>query len=110
MAKRILVTGGTGTLGRLVVRRLIAAGATVRVLSRRAHEPTEGVEWVTGDLRTGLGIGAAVAGMEVIVHCASSQRGDEESTRHLVNAAVAAGTRPHLVYISIVGINGVPLF
>jgi uncharacterized protein YbjT (DUF2867 family) len=110
MAKRILVTGATGTLGRLLVPRLVAAGASVRALSRQTHEPTEGVQWVTGDLRSGLGIGAAVAGMEVIVHCASAQRGDEESTRHLVNAATAAGLTPHLVYVSIVGVNGVPMF
>jgi len=31
----ILVTGGTGTLGRIVVQRLTAQGRDVRVLSRR---------------------------------------------------------------------------
>ena len=34
MDKPILVTGGTGTLGRLVVARLREAGRDVRVLSR----------------------------------------------------------------------------
>jgi len=37
MTSPILVTGGTGTLGRLVVRRLRGAGCDVRVLSRRSH-------------------------------------------------------------------------
>jgi uncharacterized protein YbjT (DUF2867 family) len=38
MTSDILVTGGTGTLGRPVVRRLQDAGRTVRVLSRRSRE------------------------------------------------------------------------
>ena len=54
----ILVTGGTGTLGKLVVARLLEAGKTVRVLSRRSHE-AQGIESVTGDLATGDGIAAA---------------------------------------------------
>ncbi len=55
----ILVTGGTGTLGRLVVPRLVDAGCNVRVLSRRSREAREGIEFVTGDLATGDGIEAA---------------------------------------------------
>ena len=58
----ILVTGGTGTLGRLVVPRLQASGRTVRVLSRHSRETGEDVEFVTGDLATDQGIQAAVDG------------------------------------------------
>jgi nucleoside-diphosphate-sugar epimerase len=58
----ILVTGGTGTLGRLLVPRLRAADHAVRVLSRSAHQPDDGVEFVKGDLATGEGVEAAVAG------------------------------------------------
>jgi uncharacterized protein YbjT (DUF2867 family) len=42
MAAPILVTGGTGTLGRLVVPRLQDAGYPVRVLSRPSHKGAEG--------------------------------------------------------------------
>ena len=42
MAQVILVTGGTGTLGRLVVPRLRDAGCKVRVLSRHSHEADQG--------------------------------------------------------------------
>ena len=38
MTSPILVTGGTGTLGRLIVRRLREAGYDVRVLSRQFSE------------------------------------------------------------------------
>jgi uncharacterized protein YbjT (DUF2867 family) len=46
MNQQILVTGGSGTLGRSVVARLLAADHEVRVLSRRprppAHRPPSG--------------------------------------------------------------------
>jgi len=104
----ILVTGGTGTLGRLLVPRLRAADHAVRVLSRSAHEPEDGVEFVMGDLATGEGVEAAVAGAETIVHLAGSSKGDGEKAANLVRAAVDAGTR-HLVYISVVGADRVPV-
>jgi uncharacterized protein YbjT (DUF2867 family) len=107
-ATRVLVTGGTGTLGRLVVARLRDAGCAVRVLSRHPREAGAGIELVTGDLATGEGIDAAVAGAETIVHCAGSSKGDEEKARTLVRAASRAGAR-HLVYISVVGADRVPV-
>jgi uncharacterized protein YbjT (DUF2867 family) len=108
MTSDLLVTGGTGTLGRLVVRRLRDAGGKVRVLSRRGHEAGEGIEYVTGDLATGQGVEAAVDGAGVIVHCAGSNKGDEDKARNLVRAAVRTGVR-HLVYISVVGADRVPV-
>jgi uncharacterized protein YbjT (DUF2867 family) len=104
----ILVTGGTGTLGRQVVPLLRDAGRPVRVLSRRDHEAAAGIEYVTGDLRTGDGIDAAVDGADVIVHCAGASKGDEETTRVLVRAAARAGT-PHVVSISVVGADRIPV-
>jgi uncharacterized protein YbjT (DUF2867 family) len=106
----ILVTGGTGTLGRLVVARLRQAGCDVRVLSRRSSEggQGEGIEFVTGDLATDKGIEAAADGTEIIVHCAGSAKGDEDKARHLIQAASRARTR-HLVYISVVGADRIPL-
>jgi uncharacterized protein YbjT (DUF2867 family) len=104
----ILVTGGTGTLGRLVVGRLLDAGGRVRVLSRRTGDAGEGVELVTGDLATDEGIEAAVEGAEIIVHCAGTSKGDEDKALNLVRAASGAGAR-HLVYISVVGADRVPV-
>lgn len=102
MTSPILLTGGTGTLGRLVVPLLRDAGHPVRVLSRSAHEAADGVEFVTGDLATGDGVEAAVAGVGTVLHLAGSAKGDEDKARHLVRAAAGAGVR-HLVYISVVG-------
>ena len=108
MRSPILVTGGTGTLGRLVVPRLRDAGCDVRVLSRRDHKDGEGIEFVTGDVATGEGVDAAVQGTEIVVHCAGSATGDEVKARHLVRAASRAAAR-HVVYISVVGADRVPI-
>ena len=108
MNSPLLLTGGTGTLGRLVVPLLRDAGHRVRVLSRRPHQPEDGVEYVTGDLATGEGADAAVEGIETILHCAGSAKGDEDKTRILLRAASRAGG-PHLVYISVVGADRVPV-
>jgi len=51
---------------------------------------------------------AGVEGAEIIVHCAGSSKGDEDKARNLVRAAAAAGAR-HLVYISVVGADRIPV-
>jgi len=108
----ILVTGGTGRLGPIVVERLRATGCPVRVLSRGKHPrgivTDPDVSFATADLSTGVGVDAAVAGIEVVVHCAGSQEGDGEKARHLVEAAERAGVR-HLVFISVVGADRIPM-
>ena len=105
MTTSILVTGGTGTLGRPVAERLRDDGASVTVLSRHPRDTSEGIRYMAGDLSTGEGIPAAVRGAEVIVHCAGSSRGDEQKTRTLIGAARDAR---HIVLISVVGADRVP--
>lgn len=110
MTSRILVTGGTGRLGRQLVPRLRAADSKVRALSRSAHPDADGVEWVTGDLVTGAGIDAAVDGADIIVHCAGTAKPDQDraQTANLIRAA--ARIRPaHLLKISVVGADRIPV-
>ncbi|MFF4699059.1 SDR family oxidoreductase [Streptomyces chattanoogensis] len=107
----ILVTGGTGTLGRVLVDRLLGDGHDVRSLSRRPHTGREQrrLRVYAVDLRDGVGLDEAVAGAEVIVHCATAPSGgDTEAAGRLIEVAKEAGV-PHLVYISIVGVDRVPL-
>ena len=111
MSKPILVTGGTGTLGSAVVRRLLDVGATPRVMSRRPRPDWPG-DWVVADLRSGDGLDVALSGIDVIIHCADDTQGGKHGstvTRNLVEAATRAESPPHLVYISIVGIEHVPV-
>ncbi|MFI7219292.1 SDR family oxidoreductase [Micromonospora maritima] len=112
VAMRVLVTGATGRLGRVAVPRLRDEGFTVRAVSRRPRDGA-GVEWVVADLGTGAGLAEAVAGMDAVLHLASSpgrrtHEIDVLGTRRLAVAAGHAGVR-HLVYVSIVGVDRVPL-
>jgi uncharacterized protein YbjT (DUF2867 family) len=115
----ILVTGGTGTLGRPTVDRVRAAGHELRILTRKStpsasHGPTPPTTtpdpaWFTGDLSTGAGLAAAVDGADVIVHLATSLgRRDVQQAHNLLRAARDASTA-HLVVMSIVGIDTIPL-
>jgi uncharacterized protein YbjT (DUF2867 family) len=110
----VLVTGGTGVFGHHAVAQLLGRGHEVRVLSRqRLPALPAGVAAVQGDLTRGTGLGAAVDAADAIIHAASNTglglgRGDVEGTRRLVEAARAAGV-PHLLYVSIVGIDRIPL-
>jgi len=106
MTSPILLTGGTGNLGRLLVPRLRAAGLRVRVLSRHPGEPADGVEHVTADLSTGAGVAEAVAGAQTILHAAGSTKGDEIKADHLVRAAAGAA---HIINVSVVGADRVPV-
>jgi len=110
---RVLVTGGTGTLGRAVLPALRAAGHEVSVLSRSAGPSGDSVSGSrrVGDLRTGAGLSEALQDVESVVHLASDGRHarqvDVDGTARLSAAAAAAGCG-HLVFISIVGCDVVP--
>ncbi|WP_329405628.1 NAD(P)H-binding protein [Nocardia vinacea] len=104
----ILLTGGTGTLGRHVTPLLVEAGFKIRMLSRNSHESSDGIEFVTGDLLEGTGVEAAVDGTEIILHLAGGPKGDDAATRHLVDAAAKAGVQ-HIVYIGVVGAGKLPI-
>jgi uncharacterized protein YbjT (DUF2867 family) len=117
----VLVTGGTGHLGRKVVELLLRDGHRVRVLARHPGDD-RAVSWIKGDLATGEGIAEGVAGVETIVHAAthspSAQRGrfkardllrspkdvDIRGTDALVRAAAQASV-DHIVHVSIVGLE-----
>src|SRR5690606_31726796 len=98
--KPVLVTGGTGTLGKHVITRLQNTGLPFRVLTRSPKAGCGTFTYVTGDLETGEGVDAAVQGVETILHLAGSAKGDEVKARTLVTAARKAGN-PHLIFISV---------
>ncbi len=95
-----------------VTRALAADGHPVRILSRRPAAPLPpGMDVSVADLGTGAGLAEALAGVGAIVHCATepqrSRTVDVEGTERLLGAARGAG-RPHVVYVSIVGVDRIP--
>ena len=90
MTQPILVTGATGTLGRAVVARLVGAGHTVRIASRRPAPNTTGPQWATVDYHSGAGLIDAVENIAAIIHCAGEYR-HINVDRRLVDAARRRG-------------------
>lgn len=107
----VLVTGGTGTLGRAVVGELLRSGVPARILTRSA-DCAMAARVCVGDLRSGVGLAAAVDGVHAVVHCATSTRGsavDVDGLERLCNALAAHAPTAHLIHVSIVGCWEIPL-
>jgi nucleoside-diphosphate-sugar epimerase len=115
---RVLVTGGTGVVGKPAVDRLLGRGHTVRLLSRHAErdakqwpERVEAFEATVGDPE---GIRGAAEGCGAVLHVAgivaeeppevTFQRVNVDGTRHLVEEAQRAGVK-RFVYVSSLGAN-----
>jgi len=107
----ILVTGGTGLLGKALVKRLVQSGQSVRLLVRRppsgwvAEDPQIGL--VYGDLGDPDAVERAVAGVDLVYHVGATMNGgwDEYAggtvvgTRNIVSSCLRHGVRK-LVYVS----------
>ncbi|WP_287130014.1 NAD(P)H-binding protein [Candidatus Cyanaurora vandensis] len=100
----ILMVGGTGTLGRQIVRRLLDEGHSVTgyVRDREKAQFLEGwgARLFTGDLRDLNNLPAALEGVEAVITTASSGAGikgntirevDDQGNRRLIDGCKAAG-------------------
>ena len=97
----VLVTGGTGFLGRRVVLELRTNGYGVRVVARRMPGPSQqiaGVEYLCADLSRPLPP-PVMAGVSVVAHCAAETAGGQKehqrnslaATQYVLEAAARAG-------------------
>lgn len=68
---RVLITGGTGSVGRAATERLVNNGWDVRVIGRRAGMEIPGAEYVACDITSYDDLAAQAAGREAIVHLAA---------------------------------------
>lgn len=105
----VLVPGATGSLGRVLVPALLAAGHEVRAMTRTAGR-VHGACEVVADVLDPSSLAPATTGVDVVLHLASSprknaRRVEVEGTRNLL-AARSPGTA--LVYLSIVGCDRTP--
>ncbi|HET7230333.1 MAG TPA: DUF1990 family protein [Longimicrobium sp.] len=115
-AMKVLVTGGTGVVGKAAVDCLLHAGHTVRLLSRHAESDARqwkaGVEPHTGDVGSDQAVRGAADGCDAVLHIVgivaedppevTFQNINVEGTRRLCREATRAGVR-RFVYVSSLG-------
>ncbi len=81
MKGMVAVTGGTGFIGRHIVRDLLSRGFSVRALTRTPRRPAqEGVTWIQGSLDDREALTELLSGADYVVHCAGQVRGHTEET------------------------------
>jgi nucleoside-diphosphate-sugar epimerase len=117
-----LVTGATGFLGGALARRLVAEGHRVRILARPSSDlgPLAGlpVEVIHGALEDLASVRRAVAGAELIVHCAACStdwapwehfyRANVLGAHHLATAAREVPALRRLIHVSTTDVYGYP--
>jgi uncharacterized protein YbjT (DUF2867 family) len=107
---RVLVIGGTGTVGREVTRRLLDAGTTVRVLTRSVEKSgalPEGVEAAVGDLTDPATLPAALAGADAVFLVTALSQTEMHEGLAAVRAAKAARVG-RFVYMSVHHVDAAP--
>ena len=100
VSKRVLVTGGFGSLGEHAARALIRAGHCVRLFDvpskpnlRRARKLDPRIEVSWGDILKEETVREAVRGQHVVIHCASMLPPDTDTRPELAEAVNVGGTR-----------------
>jgi predicted dehydrogenase/nucleoside-diphosphate-sugar epimerase len=113
----VVVTGGTGFLGREVARALLATGEQVRVVARRTPPDWEripGVSYFVADISRQISADV-MAGAKAVIHCAAEtaggweqhQRNSIASTEQVLQAAASAGVRK-FIHVSSISVLAVP--
>jgi nucleoside-diphosphate-sugar epimerase len=118
MPSSVLVTGGAGFLGINLCRHLLALGHSVRSMDIAPFEYPErrSVQELQADIRDPAAVDKAMAGVELVVHCAAAlpratsgeiMSTNVEGTRILLDSALRHGVS-RFVFISSTAVYGIP--
>ena len=112
---RVLVTGGTGKIGRHVVNELLTRGYQVRALTSKpvaAGTARDGLEWRRLDFQESLDFDSLVRECAAVIHLAAEmnvkermQRSNVAATRALAEASERAGVKV-FCYTSSISVYG----
>jgi nucleoside-diphosphate-sugar epimerase len=105
---RLAVTGATGFVGAHLLDAALAAGHSVKALTRREQPPRDGVDWISGDLDSRAALERLVDEAEAVIHVAGAinapnaagfEKANVTGTLAMLAAATAGGVR-HFVHVS----------
>ena len=119
----VLVTGGAGSMGRLVCGRLASEGHTIRAFdlaTANFEGLPDGVSALPGDLTSKVSMQSAIENVDAVVHLAAilppvadqqielAQLVNVQGTEILVNAMQSSNSTARLVFSSSVSVYGKP--
>lgn len=107
----VAVTGGTGFIGSILIKDLLATGHQVRLLARNPNKISQlpNLEVIHGDLSNPAALQLLVQGSAYIVHCAGRVRGrnyaefksdNVDGTQNLLQSLAQHAPCAHLLHIS----------
>jgi len=114
----ILVTGGTGFIGRKLVNRLISEGNRIRILTHRDFRQEElasffsgQVEIFKGNISNAIDVENACKGIETVYHLAAATKGNwlyhldttVAGTHNIIAACIAIGVK-NMIYVSTIAV------
>jgi nucleoside-diphosphate-sugar epimerase len=99
---KLAITGGTGFIGSHLVDAALAAGHSVKALTRREQAPRDNLKWIAGDLATREALEQLVRDADAILHVAGTisaptaaefEKGNVAGTLAMLAAATAGGVQ-----------------
>ncbi len=115
----VLVTGGTGFIGRHLVSRLLKKGYKVRLLTRqnlndkkvKSLFKSNNIEIIRGDIYDYKSVETACKGIDTVYHLAAATQGDWNyhldttitGTKNILEASIKTGVK-HMVYVSTLNV------
>lgn len=105
MAQNVLLTGGTGFVGKYLTDVLIEAGFSVSILSRSDRENTPRVTYYKWDLKKNYIDKNAVLNADYIIHLAGEGIVEKRWTKRRKKAIIESRVRPVEMIYSILEMN-----